>query len=93
MRRQVLAALLAASGLGLGHCSAVGEPQHPHAKVQAEGKAGDKAAEADPLNRSDPHVAQLFHILRRARADGDKLDMTKLQATLKDVGRAHAIEY
>jgi hypothetical protein len=91
MRHQVLAGLLAASGLGLGHCSAVGEPQHPHhPKVQAEKKTG---AEADPLNRADPHVAQLFNILRRARAEGDKLDMTKLQASLKDVGRAHAIEY
>jgi hypothetical protein len=93
MRHQVFAALLAASGLGLGHCSAVGEPQHPHPASKAPKVEGQASAVADPLNRADPHVAQLFNILRGARAVGDKLDMAKLQATLKDIGRAHAIEY
>jgi hypothetical protein len=94
MRHQVFAALLAASGLGLGHCSAVGEPQHPHPTAKAAPKVeGQASVAADPLNRADPHVAQLFNILRRARAEGDKLDMAKLRATLKDVARAHAIEY
>lgn len=45
---------------------------------------------APPLERSDPHVAQMFNLLRRARADGD---MDKLDAALRDMGRAHAIEW
>ena len=49
--------------------------------------------EADPLPRSDPHVAQLFNILRATRAEGEPVDMAKLDAQLRDMGRAHAIEW
>ena len=52
--------------------------------------------EADPLLRSDPHVAQLFNVLRSARAEGGglaKIDMAKFDAQLRDMGRAHAIEW
>lgn len=51
------------------------------------------APEADPLLRSDPHVAQLFNILRATRAEGEPADMAKLDAQLLDMGRAHAIEW
>jgi len=85
--RIVVAAVLAATGLMVG--AAVAEPQHGTAP-KAGRVVGDKAA---PLDRADPHVAQLFNLLRQARGQGDKLDMAKLQAALKDVGRAHAIEY
>jgi len=57
------------------------------------GCAGMPGAQADPLNREDPHVAQLFNILRQARGQGDQLIMAQLDAKLRDVGRAHAIEY
>ena len=49
--------------------------------------------EAAPLERSDPHVAQLFNVLRSARAGGGPVDMDKLDAQLRDMGRAHAIEW
>jgi hypothetical protein len=49
--------------------------------------------EADPLLRSDPHVAQLFNVLRATRAAGEPVDMVKLDAQLRDMGRAHAIEW
>jgi hypothetical protein len=49
--------------------------------------------EADPLLRSDPHVAQLFNVLRATRAAGEPVDMAKLDAQLRDMGRAHAIEW
>ena len=49
--------------------------------------------EADPLLRSDPHVAQLFNILRATRGAGEPVDMAKLDAKLRDMGRAHAIEW
>jgi hypothetical protein len=48
---------------------------------------------ADPLLRSDPHVAELFNILRSTRAAGEPVDMVKLNAQLRDMGRAHAIEW
>ncbi len=51
------------------------------------------APEADPLLRSDPHVAQLFNVLRATRGVGEPVDMTKLDAQLRDMGRAHAIEW
>ena len=57
------------------------------------GCAGMAGSQADPLNREDPHVAQLFNILRQARGQGAALDMDQLDAKLRDVGRAHAIEY
>jgi hypothetical protein len=82
----VVVALAAAS---LVMASAVAEPQHGTAP-KAASQTGEKAA---PLDRADPHVAQLFNLLRQARGQGDKMDMGKLQAALKDVGRAHAIEY
>lgn len=68
------------------------DPQHspPANKATAPAESGEAAA---PLDRADPHVAQLFNILRRARADGDKIDMARLQEKVRDVGRAHAIEY
>ncbi|HEV7693990.1 MAG TPA: hypothetical protein VGO52_24365 [Hyphomonadaceae bacterium] len=85
--KMVMVAL--AAGLVMG--SAAAEPQHPHgAAPKAGGVMGAKAA---PLDRADPHVAQLFNLLRQARGQGDKVDMAKLQAALADVGRAHAIEY
>lgn len=51
------------------------------------------SAGVQPLDREDPHVAQLFNILRQARGRGAELDMVWLDAKLRDVGRAHAIEY
>jgi hypothetical protein len=77
--------------VGLGHCHGTSYAQvHGVAPKSSGAPAG---AEAEPLDRADPHVAQLFNILRVARAQGDKLDMVKLEASLRDVGRAHAIEY
>src|SRR5262249_8750100 len=66
--------------------------------VAVLGGACVSAPEADPLLRSDPHVAQLFNVLRAARAEGGadglgKIDMAKFDAQLRDMGRAHAIEW
>ena len=89
----VVAAALAAAGLVMG--SAVAEPQHGTPPKAPAAQTGDSQVQngAAPLDRADPHVAQLFNLLRQARGQGDKVDMGKLQAALKDVGRAHAIEY
>jgi hypothetical protein len=86
--RIVVVAALAVAGLVMG--SAAAEPQHGTAPKAPVAQTGEKAA---PLDRADPHVAQLFNLLRQARGQGDKMDMGKLQAALKDVARAHAIEY
>jgi hypothetical protein len=63
------------------------------AMAAALGAGCVSAPEADPLLRSDPHVAQLFNVLRATRAAGEPVDMDKLDAQLRDMGRAHAIEW
>jgi hypothetical protein len=50
-------------------------------------------AQADPLLRSDPHVAEMFNVLRALRAEGAAPDMTRLDARLREMGRAHAVEW
>jgi hypothetical protein len=93
--KMIVIAAAAAAGLVMGHGCAVGEPQHGKAPKVSAAQTGDSQVKngATPLDRADPHVAQLFNLLRQARGQGDKMDMGKLQAALKDVGRAHAIEY
>ena len=49
--------------------------------------------QAEPLERSDPHVAELFNVLRATRGAGGPVDMDKLDARLREMGRAHAVEW
>ncbi|OYX50075.1 MAG: hypothetical protein B7Y90_05180 [Alphaproteobacteria bacterium 32-64-14] len=49
--------------------------------------------QAEPLERSDPHVAELFNVLRATLGAGDPVDMDKLEFRLREMGRAHAVEW
>ena len=86
-------AAAAAAALGLSHCQGSMQAQTPHGHPGPKPPGAATASQAAPLDRADPHVAQLFNILRNARAQGPALDMARLQAKLRDVARAHAIEY
>ena len=39
--------------------------------------------QAEPLERSDPHVAELFNVLRATRGAGGPVDMDKLDALIR----------
>jgi hypothetical protein len=74
------AAALAVAG---GHCQAHGQTPHAHPQ------AGAHAALSAP-DRSDPHVAQLYTLLKAAHAPG--ADHAALTAQLNAIADAHAAE-